>query len=65
MITRPDQYTAEQAREREQFLRSLTPEQTARLMENLLTSGLLNDWRFTDHRPFSLAITIARARQRV
>lgn len=65
MITHPDQYAAEQARERERFLRSLTPEQAARLLESLLTSGLLHDWRFADHRPSSLAITIARARQRV
>jgi hypothetical protein len=65
MITHPEQYAVEQARERERFLRSLTPEHAARLLESLLTSGLLRDWQFTDHRPTSLAITIARARQRV
>lgn len=65
MIIHPEKYAVEQARERERFLRSLTPEQSARLLESLLTSGLLRDWRFTDHRPTSLAIAITRARQRV
>ncbi len=65
MITHPNQYAEEQAQERERFLRALTPDQAARLLESLLTSGLLQDWQFADHRPTSLAITIARARQRV
>lgn len=65
MITHPDRFAEEQARERERFLRSLTTDQAARMLESLLTSGLLRDWQFADHRPTSLAITIARARQRV
>ena len=65
MITNPKQYLGVQGRAREEFLRRLSQEESVRLLESLLTSGLVEEFTFSDHQPVALAITIRHARERV
>ena len=65
MITNPKQYLLEQEQAREEFLLGLSQEESVRLLEDLLTSGLAEEFTFSDHRPISLAMSIQNARKRV
>lgn len=65
MITNPKEYLLEQERAREEFLRGLSEEESVRLLEDLLRSGLVEEFTFSDHRPIALAMSIRHARKRV
>ena len=65
MIKNPIQYLAEQEEARREFLRQLTKEESAYLMEALLLSGLTEELTFSDHQPTALAITIQNAKKPV
>ncbi len=65
MIKNPKQYLLEQERAHEKFLRGLSQEESVHLLEDLLTSGLVEEFTFPDHRPLALAMSIKDARKRI
>lgn len=65
MIKNPDRYRIEAKEAREAYLRGLTVEDSVRLLENLLRSRLLEEFKFSEDRPMSLALSIRNARKRV
>ncbi len=65
MIKNPKKYLLEQERLRKDYLKSLTEEESVRLLESLLTSGLVEEFSFPDHQPIALAILIQNAKKRV
>ncbi|MBI3596010.1 MAG: hypothetical protein HY203_02520 [Nitrospirae bacterium] len=65
MITHPKQYLAEQEKARKDYLERLSVEESVRILESLLTSGLAEEFRFSDDQPVSLAVSIRNARKRV
>lgn len=65
MITNPKQYLFEQEQAREQYLQALSLEESVRLLESLLTSGLVEEFTFSDDQPIALAMSIKNARKRI
>ena len=65
MIINPKQYLLEQEQARKEFLQGLSQEESVRLLENLLTSGLVEEFSFSDQQPIALAMSIQNARKRI
>lgn len=65
MIINPKKFLLEQEQTRKEFLQGLSLEGSVRLLEDLLTSGLVEEFTFSDHRPVALALSIRNARKRV
>lgn len=65
MITNPRKVLLEQERERALYLRGLSEEEAIGLLESLLTSGLLEEFTFSDHQPMALAMSIQNARRKL
>ena len=65
MIINPKKYLLEQEQARGEFLRGLSQEESVRLLEELLTSGLVEEFSFSDPQPISLAKSIQNARKRI
>ncbi len=65
MITNPKQFLLEQEQAREAYLGSLSEEESVRLLESLLTSGLVEEFTFSDHQPMALAMSIKNAGKRL
>ena len=65
MIRDPKKYLAEQEQERKKFLVELTQEESVHLLEDLLSSGLIQEFTFSDHQPIALAMSIQNARKQV
>lgn len=63
MITKPKQFLLEQELERERFLKRLGEKESVQLLESLLTSGLVEEFTFSDHQPMALAMSIKYARK--
>lgn len=65
MIKNSKQFVEEEKRTREEYLRGLSLEESVRQLENLLTSGLIEEFTFSDSQPLSLALAIKHARKRI
>lgn len=65
MIKNPTQFLKEQQQEREKYLKSMKITQSVHLLESLLTSGLLEEFKFSDDQPMGLARSIKNARKRI
>ncbi|MBU0478248.1 hypothetical protein KKC91_06745 [bacterium] len=61
MIKNPEQYLIESERERAEYLQGLTYEESAFITEQMLSSKLLRQLKFSDDdRPYALAMQIKR-----
>ena len=65
MIINPKQYFLEQEQARGKFLQGLSQEESVRLLEDLLMSGLVEEFSFSDQQPIALAMGIQNARKRI
>ena len=66
MIKNPKQYLIESERERAKYLQGLTYEESAVITEQMLSSKLLRQLKFSDddHHPCALAMQIKRRQAR-
>lgn len=64
MITDPKQYLIEQEQARKEYLQGLSVEESVRLLESLVTSGLVEEFTFLDDQPIGIALSIKNARKR-